>query len=444
MKLTILHTNDIHSHFDTIPKINTIFKKYSNDNLFKLDAGDFADSCNHLIVAMDGKYGGKLVSYLGYDAAAIGNNEYLLKTSNIYKEATIPYVCCNLTTLDNNPIEYTTPSIIKTIQSIRFLIIGNTVNGISSYNEVLALYNKKAHPLVESIQKVINNNKDNYDIAILISHASYEDDIEIANSIPELQIIIGGHTHLLMSKHEKHNNAYLHISGQWGEHIGKIVLDIDEDSKQINTCISEQISTQNIEIDNDTKMYLEQLQKEALTQLKRPLFTITHELQHSITDKNTISDVLANALYSYCDCDLGIINSGILSDGIKVGAISEYTLLNCIPSPMNPCFVVLKGNAIKEAYQLSLRNEHVIQPGKAPGYRGKYIGTLAFSNNVEIKNNVIYVNNQPLEDNKDYRVMTSSYLQKGNGYPSLASSNEVDHKSILIRDLFREYLRNNI
>lgn len=441
MKLTILHTNDIHSNFDTLPKIATILKEQSTPYTLKLDAGDFADNCNYLIAAEDGKYGGSLISYLEYDAAAIGNNEYLLKTTNLYKESTTPYICCNLTTLDNTPIQHTIPSIIKTINSIRFLIIGNTVNGIDSYNQVLALYNKKAHSLIECIKKEITNNKDKYDIAILLSHASYEEDIEIANSIPELQVIIGGHTHLLMDRYEKHNNAYLHISGQWGSYVGKLTLDIDEHKKVITSCSSEQIPTDKVSDNIETKKYLEQLQKHALEQLKTPILILNRTLTYSLTEENSISNVLADALYAQYDCDLGIINSGILSCGLKEGPISEYDLLNCIPSPMNPSFVIIKGKAIQEAYQLSLDKEHVTQSGKAPGYRGKHIGVLSFSYNVEIKDFIIYINNQKLEENKDYRVMTSGYLQKGYGYPSLASTNEVDPKKILIRDLFKNYLK---
>ena len=443
MKFTILHTNDIHSHFNSIPRIATIFKQYNDSNTIKLDAGDFIDSCDYLVVAENGKYGSSLLSYLDYDAATIGNNEYLLTSTKIYEESKTPYICCNLTNMDSTPLTGVAPSIIKIINGIRFLIIGNTVNGIDTYNEVLSLYNKRAHFIEESLRHVLNKHKGMYDIAIVLSHASYEEDIELADLFPEIQIIIGGHTHLLMENIEKHNNAYLHISGQYGEYVGKLTLDIDDETKTIVSCQSEQIPTSTIIDDEPTKAYLEQLRSIAISQLKTPIFSIDYELAHSLTYENSISNMLADALYHYCDCDLGIINTGIISQGLPKGPISEYDLLNSIPSPMNPSFAVIKGKNIKEAYLLSLNNDYVMKPGRAPGYRGKHIGTLAFSSNVEIIDGSIYINNELLDEHREYHVLTSGYLQKGSGYPSLASTKEVSHKSILIRDLFKEYIKKN-
>ncbi|MDF2612081.1 MAG: bifunctional metallophosphatase/5-nucleotidase [Lachnospiraceae bacterium] len=43
MKLTIHHTNDIHSNFENFSKITTLINERKDSNTLILDAGDFAD-----------------------------------------------------------------------------------------------------------------------------------------------------------------------------------------------------------------------------------------------------------------------------------------------------------------------------------------------------------------------------------------------------------------
>ncbi|NLZ82502.1 MAG: hypothetical protein GX915_02425 [Clostridiales bacterium] len=43
MRLTILHTNDIHSNFENFSKIVTKINELMDGNTLLLDAGDFAD-----------------------------------------------------------------------------------------------------------------------------------------------------------------------------------------------------------------------------------------------------------------------------------------------------------------------------------------------------------------------------------------------------------------
>lgn len=441
MKLTILHTNDLHSHFENIAKIATIFKQHTTANTLRLDAGDFADPRDSLIHAEEGKFASLLLSSLNYDAAAIGNNEGFMDATTIFEVSKIPYVCCNLRFKDGAPLPNVVPSIIETIDNIRFLIIGNTVNGEASYNDFFSLCNKHSSPYLEAIGEELERNKGNYDIAILLSHASYHEDIEAANRYPELQIIIGGHTHKLMNTVEKHNNAYLHISGQWGEHVGKLELEIDETSHNIVSCLSSQLPTSEVEDDLDTVKYLKSLRKISREKLSIPLYTINHTIWHDLLLENPMSNLLADALYDSKECDLGIINSGVILGGLEKGDVSEYHLLSIAPSPLNPTYTLIKGSAIKEALELSLDEEYCLRCGSAAGYRSYYIGQLAFSYNVRIEDGIIYINNSPLVDGKEYRVMTSDYLQRGSGYPPLYSEKEVQYDNGTLRDLIKEYAK---
>ena len=78
-KLRIVHTNDLHSHFEQFPKIKRYLHQAQNDKsvdqTFTFDAGDFMDRSHPLSDATEGQANIKLMNEFNYDAITIGNNE---------------------------------------------------------------------------------------------------------------------------------------------------------------------------------------------------------------------------------------------------------------------------------------------------------------------------------------------------------------------------------
>jgi 5'-nucleotidase / UDP-sugar diphosphatase len=74
--------------------------------------------------------------------------------------------------------------------------------------------------------------KENVDIVILLSHCGigydnknnryFGEDIELAKKAPEIDIIIGAHTHTRTSEFIKTGNTYIVQTGSYGAEVGKI------------------------------------------------------------------------------------------------------------------------------------------------------------------------------------------------------------------------------
>ena len=77
--LRILHTNDLHSHFEHFPKIGRYLKKAQADKsaseVYTFDAGDFMDRSHPLSDATEGQANIELMNKFNYNAITIGNNE---------------------------------------------------------------------------------------------------------------------------------------------------------------------------------------------------------------------------------------------------------------------------------------------------------------------------------------------------------------------------------
>ena len=106
-QITILHTNDVHSHFENWPRIRRYladqrqFQQAAGHTVLTVDLGDAVDRAHPLSEATRGQANVQLLNQVGYDAVTIGNNEGLGLThaelDQLYTQANFEVVLDNLT-----------------------------------------------------------------------------------------------------------------------------------------------------------------------------------------------------------------------------------------------------------------------------------------------------------------------------------------------------------
>ena len=377
MKIRILHTNDIHSRFENFARIVSKIDELKNDNTLILDAGDFNDFMRLEVQGTGGRAGCSLLNIAGYDAIAVGNNEGFQGIEILENMATsgkVQFLSCNLYKDDMSPIKGIRRSIIVEKGGIKFLVIGIT----PAFNEFFSLFNMYASNPIEEIHKEIEENRGKYDICVLLSHSGIKNDFAISENIEGIHIIIGGHSHSLMDNIEVVNGTLIHQSGKYGEYLG--VLDVEIENGKIIGFNGENINTENIPQNDEIMKEISKQKCIALETLSKPLYKIDVDLWHDVVEENPITNLLADALMDVIPCDLSIINSGVISGGIRKGTVSNKKLLEISPSPLNPTYMEIKGKYIKEALRLSLKADVCLQDGRGAGFRGKYLGRLHVSN----------------------------------------------------------------
>ena len=443
MELNILHTNDIHSNYENFSKIVSKIKELKDENTIILDAGDFADFKRLELQGTDGLAATELLEYAGYDAIAIGNNETFDGYDTLVNMATkskVPFLSCNFKTLGNTDIEGVKNSIILHKNNLRILVIGASPD-LGPFNEILG-FEFKNH--IEAIKNEIILNSDKYDLCIVLSHLGIDKDREVAD-IPEVNVVIGGHSHILMDKPEIINNTIIHTSGSFGEYLG--VLKIEINHRSVELLEDENIRIEDCFCNEKIIDILKDNKEKAIVSLSKNLYNIDVDLWHDVVEENPITNLLADALVDVLKTDIGVINSGVINGGIRKGGVSRKKIIEICHSPLNPTYFELQGKHLKEALQNSLDSEFCFMDGRGPGFRGKYLGRLHISNALiehdgrKIKN--IIINGESLQEERWYSVASSDYLHRGTGYTSLKNNRNVRYNSEYLRDTLSEYLCNS-
>ena len=261
-KITILHTNDVHSHIDPFPKndplnpsgggviaranlINLV--KKDNPHTLVLDAGDVFQGTPYFNF-FGGELELKLMSKMGYNASTLGNHEFdngMEKLSKVLKHANFSFLNSNYT-LKNTPLENKIKS--HEIFNINGIKIGVFGLGI----ELEGLVEKKLYKGIKylnpiEISKDISNDlkyNHNCDLIICLSHLGFSYskdknimcDLILAEQTKNIDLIIGGHTHTFLDepvkvKNLENKDVIINQVGCFGINLGKIDFYFSENNK---------------------------------------------------------------------------------------------------------------------------------------------------------------------------------------------------------------------
>jgi 5'-nucleotidase len=217
-KLTILHTNDVHSRLDPFPDGQFAGKggvaararlireiRATEENVLLVDAGDIFQGTPYFNL-YKGKPEMKAMSMIGYEAGTIGNHDFDAGIENLAEKisanANFPFIICNYD-FSGTPME----NLYHPYQVIRKgkLTIGITGVGIEMVGLVgQGLYgNTKYLDPVEEATKSADflKKKKNCDMVICLSHLGDKyttdkiSDELFAQRSRHIDLIIGAHTH---------------------------------------------------------------------------------------------------------------------------------------------------------------------------------------------------------------------------------------------------------
>ncbi|MCA0990518.1 bifunctional metallophosphatase/5'-nucleotidase [Pseudalkalibacillus hwajinpoensis] len=439
MKLSVIHTNDIHSHFNNFAKATSLIRDYADEHTLVLDGGDFADFKSIELQGTRGVGAVKMLESTGYDAITIGNNELFNGNDTLEHmavQSTVPFISCNLLKTNGETFKGVYPSTILIKNELRILITGASPD-LQEFNDLMGF---QILEYVEAIRTEINKQHGNYDVCIVLNHVGTQADIELAEAIDEIDLILSAHDHVLYEEAKIVNNTILNSAGMYGEHIG--IIEVDVSNEGVELLASSTISTAKAVEDVEIQNILQVSREEAIAHLSKPLYTVSKPLWHDVLEENPMTNLIADGLKDRFDCDLGLINSGIANGGL-IGYVSNKKLIEICPSPLNPTYFEIQGKDLYAALESSLNSSVCMADGKGPGFRGKYVGRLHVSgakiqhNQNQIK--MITINDEAFDPERWYRVASSDYLLRGSGYGELANNRNFHYQPDEIKDVIREY-----
>ncbi len=261
MKITLLHTNDVHSRIDPFPmdggrnqgkggaaKRAALIKeiKRQEDITMLLDSGDVFQGTPYFNF-FAGELEFKLMSQMGYEACTIGNHDFDAGIEGLEKQlphANFPLVISNYDFGNTVMNGRTKTHLILQKGDAKIGIFGL---GIELYGLVpKSLYKETIYldPISTANQMAGQLKHDeNCDVVICLSHLGYRyrenkiSDQLLADYSYDIDIILGGHTHTFMDRPDIRNNkkgkpVVINQVGWAGLLLGRLDIHLEKNKKK--------------------------------------------------------------------------------------------------------------------------------------------------------------------------------------------------------------------
>lgn len=328
-EIVIISTNDIHGHIDRFPQLATLVErmKARHPNVILVDAGDRFTGNPYVDYADErGKPIITIMDSLGYTVGTFGNHEFDYGQRILRQridDASFPIVCANMNSsraeLDTVPPYHTV-----TIDGLRLCFLGiiETNKGTPDANP--DHFTGITFDDFRQTASHYKHLKQECDALVGLTHLGVLSDSILSTCMPELDIIIGGHTHTLLDTPKIVNNVMIGQTGSTLTHAGITTLKFS--GKKLV-----QRSYHSVPIDTITILHPVTL---ALVQHFRdnPKFDTIVSTTSRPLPVETIACLLTSAMRQAARCDFAFYNhGGIRVSSIPAGDITLKTLLSIEP-----------------------------------------------------------------------------------------------------------------
>lgn len=268
-QITILHTNDTHSHIDPMPANDPINPnkggaarrayliekiRKENPNTLLFDAGDIFQGTPYFNF-----YGGELefktMSMLKYDAATLGNHDFDNGVEGLYAQlphAKFDFIISNYDFSNTVMNGHTKPYKIYNVDGIKIGVFGVGVQLEGLVNK--QMYGETVYldpiEIAQDMERKLHNDEQ-CDLILCLSHIGYNYpdkpqkvcDLQLAAATSHIDLIIGGHTHTFLPKPDLITNksgktTLVNQVGCYGINLGRVDFFFEENELTNNQSVS--------------------------------------------------------------------------------------------------------------------------------------------------------------------------------------------------------------
>lgn len=253
-RVQILHTNDIHGHMDVTDKVSSGSASFDQGGLVAtaaqierlraaapertllLDGGD-AWQGTYISNENKGRAITKIMSLLGYDAQVVGNHDFDWGTDNLRQraaEASFPFLCANCAEGNGAVPAYLKPYIVKDLGVVKVAVIGLILPDAASIIKASSIAGIHFTDAAKTVRAYLPRMRAEADLIVALTHIGLDNDRRLATAIPELDVIVGGHSHTALRAAVTVGKTVIVQTGAYTANLGHLELVIDPGSKTVS------------------------------------------------------------------------------------------------------------------------------------------------------------------------------------------------------------------
>jgi 2',3'-cyclic-nucleotide 2'-phosphodiesterase (5'-nucleotidase family) len=413
-RLVIFHSNDVHAKIDNFAKVAAIIdaeRKSGADVLFFSAGDNFTGDPVVDRFEPPGEPVQKILERLDLNVLSVGNHEFDYGMGPLRKlAARFPTVSANIKAWPGVFPELRPWVALKTKSGIKIVVFGliqiEPVSGRPSTHPDKIRDLRFSEPLAEA--RGLKKLRALGQVMIGLTHIGYKQDLLLAGQMPELDLIIGGHSHTRVDPAEIVNGVLVAQAGSDNAYLGRIDLLLKN---------GRVVEKKGRLIDLEKTQAEDQAVKAMIAGFHQnpALARVIARAPLEITGKNDLGSLMTDAIRQAHDLDIALHNNG----GIRLKRLPQDITLKDIYTlePFGNLIVeiVMTPAEIRSLIKSSFEKDDEIDlQVSGMSYVVRTDGNLGIK---EIK--LSHPDGSPVVEDRTYRVGLSSYV---------ASSYRFDHR----------------
>ncbi len=435
IKLTILHTNDMHGSYlpspaSWIPEKPLVGgfvaldyyaeqERAKSERSLLLDAGDLMTGTLISDLKYRDVYGGALIDMMnrvGYDGWVFGNHDFDKGAANLrglIGLANFPVFCANLVreTPAGKEIFAKEPYHIYNVDGLRVGVIGLTYHqmvGMAAPEKLDGFVSIEPAAVVNEKVAEIDSLTD---LIIVLSHLGIDNDRELAEKVAGVDLIIGGHSHSRLETLEKKNGVLIAQTGSNARNLGRIDLTVAGDSVMAYEGKLIPLFTKDITPDPALAAFVDSFKAEIDREYAVVIAQLAQPWETQYRAESNIGDWFTDAMRQRLGTDVAILNSGGIRKNLPAGPVRKMDIYEILPFDNMIVTFNLTGKQLIKVAESNIGLE-----------RDSYQGSLQISglsycwtgDSANIKLTDVRVGGVPIEPEKIYSVTSIDYVAIAN------------------------------
>lgn len=460
--LTILQMNDTHGYYDLHPEMFI-----ENGEEYYRNAGSYGRIAAILKEAREDKPGGVLTfdngdTFHGTYPVVDTRGEILVpvlnalqidamtshwdfaygpdQLNNLMSKLNYPMLACNI--YDETTDEPAFPShIIMERAGLKIGVIGiaeHIVDKMMPEHFSEGVYFTLG---VEEVGEIAGRLKqdEQVDLVIVLSHFGFPQDVKLAETTGNIDILLSGHTHNALGRPVEVNGTLIIQSGCHGAHIGRLEVEVED--RKITGHSHELVEVaEDIEPDEEVQGLIDDAMKPYRESLETVIGHTKTNLHRYSQLESTADNLLLQSLLHASDAEIAFSNGWRYGAPVPAGPITVNDVWNIIPTNPPVSLVEMTGCEILDMLEENLEHTFSGDPYKQMGgYLKRCLGLkiyIKIENPKGMRIQDVYVGGRPLDEKRSYSV-TFVTVQ---GVPKKYGKNR-RHLDINAVDALKDYIR---
>jgi len=403
--VVIFHNNDVHGKIDNFAKVAAILEaeRKSGADVFYLSAGD--NFTGDPVIDRADPPGEPMIEILGrlhLDLLSLGNHEFDYGLDAVRKLVSrFPTTSANIQP-EPGVLPGLKPYVVLTGKSgVKLVVFGiiqiEPGNGLPSTHPDKVKGLRFTEPIAAALS--LRKLRGEGQVFIGLTHIGHDQDVVLAKQMPELDVIIGGHSHTRIDAPELVNGVLITQAGSDNQFLGRIDLTVRNGKVAAKTSRLIDLSKAKDE-DADLKAMIAKFHEDPA------MARVVARSPIEITGKNALGSLMTDAICKVFNLDVAFQNNG----GIRVNklplAITYHDLYTLDPFGNQVVRLEMTADEIRGLIRASCeRRREIDLQVSGLTYIVRENGTQRIQE-IELRG----LNGAPLAEDKTYKVGLSSYV----------------------------------